>query len=372
MQHAGASSLGPEDEPRVPSSASMRHQGEAGRQATPSHVSPGEPGKPPGPCTRPGPEKTPSPARIRPPPQPKRKVVEEGATDLLRDFLGRGDFKKFHLACSQVPSCGNWTLSFLTGQMENSTSSEKTYGDAVESFLRYIASEPEWVELFDLITSSIDDAAKLLDKILHGLSREMGWQVSFQQLETLLQKYYPRNPAQEEALGGDIPQRRDLTHTDEPDLIPLYSFEEAGQPIRGPTTEQDEQLGAAQTDDEDSAQGGAAHEGERYAPYTFNVRPRPLQHSRMVALSKRLTVCLRHDKAEFGLEWTPQAMTPLEKVLSLGVMQEKGAKLEEVLAVVYHSRTSRGSVWVYSGHPLYWSAPRAQHGGGGGPSVHQG
>ena len=123
------------------------------------------------------------------PPQPKRKVVEkwslfeglreklhqanqEGATDLLREFLGRGDFKKFHtsfytdLACSQVPSCGNWTLSFwaylLTGQMENSTSSEKTYGDVVESFLHYIASEPEWEELFDLITSSIDDAAKLV------------------------------------------------------------------------------------------------------------------------------------------------------------------------------------------------------------------
>ena len=176
---------------------------------------------------------TPSPARIRPPPQPKRKVVEkwslfealkkklhqanqEGATDLLRDFLGRGDFKKFHtsfgVACSQVPSCGNWTLSFwahlLTGQMENSTSSEKTYGDAVESFLHYIASEPEWVELFDLITSSIDDAAKLLDKILHGLYSEMGWQVSFQQLETLLQKYYPQNPAQEEALGGDILHKR--------------------------------------------------------------------------------------------------------------------------------------------------------------------
>ena len=101
-----------------------------------------------------------------------------------------------------------------------------TYGDAVESFLRYIASEPEWEELFDLITSSIDDAAKLLDKIPHGLYSELGWQVSFPQLETLLQKYYPRNPAQEEALGGNSPQRRDLTHTDEPDLIPLYSFED--------------------------------------------------------------------------------------------------------------------------------------------------
>ena len=78
-------------------------------------------------------------------------------------------------------------------------------------------------------------------------------------------------------------------------------------------------------------------EGERFAPYLFDVRPRPLQHSRMVALSKRLTVCLRHDKGEFGLEWTPQAMTPLEKVLSLRIMQERGAKLEEVLAVVYHS-----------------------------------
>ena len=117
---------------------------------------------------------------------------QEGATDLLRHFLGRGDFKKFHtsfhihLACNQVPSCGNWTLSFwaylLTGQMENSTSSEKTYGDAVESFLHYIASEPEWEELFDLITASIDDAAKLVDKIPHGLYSELGWQVSFQQL----------------------------------------------------------------------------------------------------------------------------------------------------------------------------------------------
>ena len=233
-----------------PGSDSMWHQGDAARQAAPSGTSPGEPGKPSGPCTQPGPEPiasgTPCPARIRPPPQPKRKVVEkwslfealkkklhqanqEGATDLLRDFLGRGDFKKFHtsfhidLACSQVPSCGNWTLSFwaylLTGQMENSTSSEKTYGDAMESFLHYIASEPEWEELFDLITASIDDVAKLVDKIPHGLYSELGWQVSFQQLETLLQKYYPRDPAYEEALGGNRFQRRDPPNSDEHELI---------------------------------------------------------------------------------------------------------------------------------------------------------
>ena len=85
----------------------------------------------------------------------------------------------------------------------------------------------------------------------------------------------------------------------------------------------------------------------------------------MVALSKRLTVCLRHDKGEFGLEWTPQAMTPLEKVLSLGIMQEKGAKLEEV-------GQAEVPFGCHPGHPLYWSVPRAQHGGGGGPSVHQG
>ena len=89
-----------------------------------------------------------------------------------------------------------------------------------------------------------------------------------------------------------------------------------------------------------TAKGEATHpievedEGERFAPYLFDVRPRPLQHSRMVALSKRLTVCLRHDKGEF-------AMTPLEKVLSLRIMQERGAKLEEVLAVVYHSDKKR-------------------------------
>ena len=72
-------------------------------------------------------------------------------------------------------------------------------------------------------------------------------------------KVLPTKPSSRGGVGRRHPQRRDLTHTDEPDLIPLYSFEEAGQPIRGPTTEQDEQLGAAQTDDEDSAQGGAAH-----------------------------------------------------------------------------------------------------------------
>ena len=90
-------------------------------------------------------------------------------------------------------------------------------------------------------------------------------------------------------------------------------------------------------------------EGERFAPYLFDVRPRPLQHSRMVALSKRLTVCLRHDKGAFGLEWTPQAMTPLKKVLSLRIMQERGAKLEEVLAVVYHSDKKRFRLGVIQG-----------------------
>ena len=143
--------------------------------------------------------------------------------------------------------------------------SEKTYEDAVESFLHYIASEPEWEELFDLITASIDDAAKLVDKILHGLYSELGWQVSFQQLETLLQKYYPRDPAYEEALGGNSPQKRDPPNLDEHELIP-----EAGQPTRGPTTERDGQLGVAQTD-EDCEQGEATHpmevedEGERFA-----------------------------------------------------------------------------------------------------------
>ena len=103
-------------------------------------------------------------------------------------------------------------------------------------------------------------------------------------------------------------------------------------------------------------------EEERFA---FDVRPRQLQHSRIITLSKRLTVCLRHDKGEFGLEWTSQAMTPLEKVLSLRIMQEKGAKLEEVLAVVYHSDKKRFCLGVH------WGVSRSQHGGGGGPSVHK-
>ena len=233
----------------------------------------------------------------------------------------------------------------------------------MESFLHYIASAPEWEELFDLVTASIDDAAKLVDKIPHGLYSELGWQVSFQQLETLLQKYYPRDPAYEEALGGNSPQKRDPPNLDERELIPLHSFEEAGQPTRGPTTERDGQLGVAQTD-EDCEQGEATHcmevedEGERFAPNLFDVRPRPLQHSRMVALSKRLTVCLRHDEGEF------------EKVLSLRIMQERGAKLEEVLAVVYHSDKKRFRLGVIQG-PLHWSMSRAQHGGGGGPCLHQ-
>ena len=61
---------------------------------------------------------------------------------------------------------------------------------------------------------------------------ELGWQVSFQQLETLLQKYYPRDPAYEEALGGNSPQSRDPPNSDEHELIPLHSFEEAGQPTK--------------------------------------------------------------------------------------------------------------------------------------------
>ena len=109
-------------------------------------------------------------------------------------------------------------------------------------------------------------------------------------------------------------------------------------------------------------------EGERFAPYFFDVRPRPLQHSRMVALSKRLTVCLRHDKGEFGLEWTPQAMTPLEKVLSLRIMQERGAKLGGGLPLGQEEVPFE----CHPGHPLHWSMSRAQHGGGGGPCVHQG
>ena len=143
--------------------------------------------------------------------------------------------------------------------------SEKTYGDAVESFLHYIASEPEWEELFDLITASIDDAAKLVDKISHGLYSELGWQVSFQQLETLLQKYYPRDPAYEEALGGNSPQNRDPPYSDEHELIPLHSFEEAGQFTRGPTTERDGQLGVAQTDED-------CEQGRPHTPWKWRTR----------------------------------------------------------------------------------------------------
>ena len=103
-------------------------------------------------------------------------------------------------------------------------------------------------------------------------------------------KVHPRDPAYEEALGGNSLQRRDPPNSDEHELIPLHSFEEAGQPTRGPTTERDGQLGVAQTD-EDCEQGETTRcmevedEGERFAPYLFDVRPRPLQHSRTVALS---------------------------------------------------------------------------------------
>ena len=120
--------------------------------------------------------------------------------------------------------------------------------------------------------------------------------------------------------------------------------------MRGPTTAQDGQLGVAQTDDEDCEQGEATHpmevedEGERFAPYLFDVRPPPLEHSRMVALSKRLTVCLRHDKGEFGLEWTPQAMTPLEKVLSRAPSLKRSWRWSP-------TQTRRGSVWVSSRAP---------------------
>ena len=60
----------------------------------------------------------------------------------------------------------------------------------------------------DLLRYRPGNAAKLVDKIVHGLYSELGWQVSFQPLETLLQKYYPRDPAYEEALGGNSPQKK--------------------------------------------------------------------------------------------------------------------------------------------------------------------
>ena len=102
---------------------------------------------------------------------------QEGATDLL-SFLAKRRFQKVPRQLPYRPAGAElWQLDAeflgLSFDMENSTSSEKTYGDAVESFLRYIASEPEWEELFDLITSSIDDAAKLVDKIPHELYSEL-------------------------------------------------------------------------------------------------------------------------------------------------------------------------------------------------------
>ena len=62
------------------------------------------------------------------------------------------------------------------------------------------------------------------------------------------------------------PQRRDPPNSDEHELIPLHSFEEAGQPTRGPTTERDGQLGVAQTD-EDCEQGEATHPIEAPLPF---------------------------------------------------------------------------------------------------------
>ena len=50
----GSQQAGPDDV--GPGSDSMWHQKNAGRQAAPSGTSPGEPGKPSGPCTQPGPE----------------------------------------------------------------------------------------------------------------------------------------------------------------------------------------------------------------------------------------------------------------------------------------------------------------------------
>ena len=70
------------------------------------------------------------------------------------------------------------------------------------------------------------DHDKLVDKIPHGLYNELGWQVSFQQLETLLQKYYPRDPA----LGGNSPQTKDPPNSDQHELMPLHSFEKLGSP----------------------------------------------------------------------------------------------------------------------------------------------
>ncbi|CAE6911839.1 kptA [Symbiodinium sp. CCMP2592] len=323
-----------------------------------------------------------------------RKLRQNGATEHMESFFGRGHYGKKHDSFHKevkLPSYGNWNWAsfahLLCGELYGTqeTSKEGTYGAAIEGWVGTVHAEedPEFRAMYTWIVESMDTWVDLLSEIPSQMHDIMGWKITEPEVDRLLRHFYPGAWHQQEVPSSSSHQDREVIHStpaqnvDHQNNGDDYYYEDDDE--EDEEEEEDQYWGRAGADQDDTRQGyvkdeydpaslealgiyeevpetpapetGPAHstltepsgsleQAPTFTPYSFAFPPTRLSHKRDETLSKRLSKVLRHDKGEFGLTFHKNATASLESITRLDIFAQVGATIEE-LAVIYWNKKQR-------------------------------
>ncbi|CAE7541181.1 TRPT1 [Symbiodinium sp. CCMP2592] len=313
-----------------------------------------------------------------------RKLRQNGATEHIESFFGRGHYTKkhddFHKAV-KLPSYGNWNWAsfayLLCGELHGNpeTSKEGSYGAAVEGWVGTVHEEedPEFRAMFNWIVESMDAWVDLLSEITSQMHDIMGWKITEPEVDRLLRHFYPgakqptTAPSSSSHQAKEVPYSAPSQDADYQDEEDDYYYEDEEYYDEGDEEEEEDQYWEREEEapasshkenikDEhnleslealgiyeevpttpapnaDSAHTsahstlteepeGSLEQAPTFTPYSFPFPPTRLRRDRDETLSKRLSKVLRHDKGQFGLDFYKNAT-------------------EELMAVIYWNKKQR-------------------------------
>ncbi|CAE7521994.1 kptA [Symbiodinium sp. CCMP2592] len=332
-----------------------------------------------------------------------RKLRQNGATEHIESFFGRGHYTKkhddFHKAV-KLPSYGNWNWAsfayLLCGELHGNpeTSKEGSYGAAVEGWVGTVHEEedPEFRAMFNWIVESMDAWVDLLGEIPSQMHDIMGWKITEPEVDRLLHHFYPGAKHQNAAPSSSSHQDKEAPHpaptqdADYQEEEEDYYYEDEEDYDEDDEEEEEDQYWEREEEAPDSSHNddikdeqnpeslealgideevpttsalnadsahtsadstlteepeGSLKQAPTFTPYSFPFPPTKLRRDRDETLSKRLSKVLRHDKGQFGLTFHKNATAPLEAITKLDIFDQVRATKEELLAVVYWNKKQR-------------------------------
>ena len=177
-----------------------------------------------------------------------------------------------------------------------------------------MSQEEEFSPLFQLICSGLKKAEDLLEGIRTDTYNALPWAVTAEELEKYLAVYFRRPNVATSSKGSPM-----SVSSAEPPKTDEVSSEESLEVKRAQVKEPP--LGV----------------------------PRRLNHERQEKVSKRLSVCLRHKRGEFGLRFDERAMMTLDNLLQLPIIYKPGISRDEIISAVHFNVKKRFRIAMVAG-----------------------